>query len=334
MTTSHNVIVIGTAHPHVMGTAALVREMSDAQIVGVWDNDADRLADACKALEAPPFNTLDDALAADPALALVGAVASERPDLICMLLAAGIPIWADKPVAVTHDGLSQIMHAANGCATPLSAGLSYRGDPLVLAAKGAIEQGRIGKLVRSMACGPHKLRPEIRPDWHWTRDNGGILIDIGSHHADIGCWFHDAEPKTITAMHANFTQPDHPAFQDFGQAQVRFDDGSMAHFEVDWLNPDSIEHFGDTRFWFLGTTGKIELRLGDEVSARIWTSDALEDLTPADEDAHAWEIRLLRDLCNGRQGDIPKDDIFRATRVTLEAFDSAEHDSKALPYFK
>jgi predicted dehydrogenase len=278
------------------------------------------------------MGSLDEALGCGPSLAIAAPVPDERPDLICRLLEAGVPTWVDKPMAVTHAGLDQVMAAAARWATPLSVGLSYRGDPLVRAARAAVAGGRIGKLVRTMACGPHKMLAGIRPAWHWTKRNGGILIDIGSHHADIVCWFAEGKPVTVTGMHTNVSQPEREEFQDFGQAQVRFDDGSLGHYEVDWLNPDSIEHFGDTRFWFQGTAGKIELRLGDEVSARIWTGERVEDIEPVGEDAHAWERRLLEELCAGKQGDLSKGDAFGATRVTLEAYESAEDGSAAVAH--
>jgi len=152
------------------------------------------------------------------------------------------------------------------------------------------------------------------------------LIDIGSHHADLCCWFADRCPIWVSALHGNYSEPEHPQFQDFAQVSMRFGGGALAHWEVDWLNPESMKHFGDTRVWLQGTTGKIELRLGEEVSGTIWTHQSpacpleVDDIEPAED----WTRRLLGDLAHGRPCAIPQEDVWRAARVTLWAFDSAQ----------
>jgi hypothetical protein len=87
-----------------------------------------------------------------------------------------------------------------------------------------------------------------------------------------------------------------------------------------------MEHFGDTRTWIQGTTGKIEVRLGDERSGYIWTAESAGQ--PLDTSPYpgveAWTTRLIEDLCAQRPCAIDQDDVWRASRVSLCAFDSAE----------
>lgn len=327
------VVVLGAAHPHVLSLAGSVSNVQGAELAGVWDDDPVRRAATSKKLGVSGISLLDEALALEPALALIGAVPCDRAALARRAIESGASVLADKPLAVTHQALDETIEAVRRFERPIITYYPYRGDPFIRAAKVALKAGRIGRLVRVMSCGPHKLNASTRPAWHWTRkENGGCMIDVGSHHADVCCWFADESPNWICSTHCNISQPQHPEFQDFAQAQLGFPSGAVGHVEADWLNPASMKHFGDTRTWIQGTTGKIEVRLGDERSAFIWTEDVasapLEKLD--DQDEPAWTVRLMEDLCHGRPCAIPQDEVWRASRVTLDAFDSAEAGGRAI----
>lgn len=326
------VVVLGTDHPHVFALAEAARDGEKTELVGVYDADAAQRSTATDKLGVAGFASVDEALAAEPALVLIGAVPSERAKLAQAAVEAGAAVLVDKPLALNEAALTSLQSAVAQHGKPVIVYYPYRGDGLVLAARRAIEAGRIGKLVRIFAAGPHKLNAPTRPGWHWTRaGNGGALIDIGSHHADLCCWIAGASPTWLSATHDNFSQPDHPEFQDFAQGQMRFPDGTLAHLEVDWLNPASMKHFGDTRFWFQGTRGKIELRLGDEKSGYLWTNEvAQQPLTPAEIDMDAWTQQLVDDLATGQPPAIPQDEVWRTSRVTLSLFASAERGGEPI----
>jgi predicted dehydrogenase len=328
------IIVLGTAHAHVFGIAASIPGARDCELVGVWDEDTARRAAAAEKLGAPAFDSLDEALGAEPDLALIAAVPCDRAGLARRVIEAGGAALADKPLAVTHEELDRSIEAVERFGGPILTYYPYRGEPALRAAKEALDDGRIGKLVRALSCGPHKLNPSTRPDWHWTRaGNGGCMIDVGSHHADIVCHMAGETPDFICAVHTNVGHPEHPEFQDFAQAQLRFPSGVVGHVEADWCTPESMKHFGDTRTWIQGTTGKIEVRLGDVKTHEIWTQT--EAAKPLDmrafPDVGQWTSMLIEDLCHDRDCGIEQRDIWRASRVSLHAFDSAEAGGKAIP---
>lgn len=328
-----DIVVLGTAHPHIFDLAKAVTDIDNAQLVGVWDPDTKRLTQAAKRLASPPIQSLAKALAIKPALALIGAVPKSRASLARQAIRAGAAVLADKPLAVTHGELDKTIEAFEKYRRPVITFYPYRGEPFIRAAKATLDTGSIGKLVRVMSCGPHKLNPNIRPDWHWTRrHNGGCIIDVGSHHADICCWVAGEAPDWLCATHVNLSRPRRRGFQDFAQAQLRFPCGALGHIEADWVNPESMNKFGDTRTWIQGTTGKIEVRIGDERSGYVWTKKEAEkplDITPY-ESGHQWMVNLITDLSHDRPIDIPQQEVWRASRVTLHAFDSAQAKGKPI----
>ncbi len=322
-------VILGTAHGHIFGMAECARASKKLELAGVWDDDATRRKTAAEKMGIPEIKTLEEALAMKPAVAMTTAVPGTRVSIAEQCAAAKVPILVDKPLAVTRDALERIIAAQKKSGTPVITYYPYRGDPHMQAAKAMLDSGAIGKLVRIFSAGPHKINASQRPYWHWTaEDNGGALIDIGSHHIDNCCWLANGSPEWVSAIHANFDQPSHGGFQDFAQAQLRFASGAFAHVEVDWLNPPSMRNFGDTRVWIQGTHGKIEIRHGDESLAHFWTDQvAQQPLDPGDRPSiDGWTTLLLEDLAAGGKGFIPQEEVWRTSRATFDAFESAQHD--------
>jgi predicted dehydrogenase len=325
------VAVFGTAHPHIYALAATAAALEEVEMVGVYEPDAGNRQEAEKRLGINATDDLDAILGLQPHLVLIGALPAQRAELAQQAMARGATVLMDKPIALTHAALEQLIAAQEKADRPAIVYFPYRGDPMVLAAKAALDKGVIGKLVRIFSSGPHQLHADNRPDWHWTRDgNGGAMIDIGAHHADICCFFADQSPCWISSLHVNASQGEHKTFQDFAQAQIRFPNGVLGHLEVDWLNPESMEYFGDTRLWMQGTKGKIEIRIGDVVEARIWThQEADKPLdTSGIQSLEEWDAQLIGDLINDRPCVIPQADVWRGSRVTLHAFDSASRNGQ------
>jgi len=330
-----NVVVLGVAHSSIFDMAAAAQRLRSAKLVGVYDDNPEHRDAASQRLNVPAIGTVDEALNQAPAVVLIGAEPEKRVGLVEQAVAVGAAVLVDNPPVVTHEALDRLIAAGKHYSKRILTHQPYRGMPLIRAAKSACDAGIIGQIVRIFTTGPHKLRAGRRPGWHWTRrGNGGILIDIAAHGFDLACWFAGQHPRTVTAHHSNASQPDHPQFQDFGQAQVRFPCGMLANVEADWLATDSLKVFGDARVWIQGTQGKIEMYFGDEVTSGIWTSDVAGeplDTTPycsADE----WTAALMEALATGGDCDYAQCDVWRVSRVSLYAFDSAQAEGRPVSW--
>lgn len=321
------VVLLGAAHSIAFKMARGVEQSRSLKLFGVYDENAALRNEAAQRLGVPAIAEIDTALACTPAIALVGSVPAQRAGLAQRALESGAAAIVDNPLALTHDALDQLIAAVDKYDRPVVTYQPGRGNPMVLAAWDAYQAGRIGDLVRVFVNGPHKIRPAKRSHWHWTRTgNGGILIDIGGHSFDFCCWFAGAEPDTITAFHANHNWPQHPEFQDFSQATIRFTNGVLANVEQDWLAVDAMQSFGDARLWLQGTKGKIELYMGDQTLAKIWTHETAGedlDLSPY-PGVDAWTVKLIEDLAAGHDGNIRQHQVWHPTRAALLALDSAQ----------
>lgn len=328
-----DVIILGAAHSHVNSLASTAATTEGLRLIGVFDHDAARADELAGRFKLATYASLDEALAHRPALVIIDAEPALRADYAARTLEAGAAALVDKPLALNDADLDDLIARAAGKSRQVVAYYPYRGFPELLSARKAIADGRIGRLVRIMAHGPHKQNAHLRPDWHWTRaGNGGIFMDIGAHHADLCLWMAGERPTWLLARQENHTQPDYPEFQDFALAMLRFPGGLLGSIELDWLNPTCMKNFGDTRFWFQGTGGKIEIRLGDERAAMLWDDSTCGqplDLTGF-PDCDAWTRKLMLDLAHGRPCGIEPRETWDATRLTLRLFDSAAAGGRPL----
>jgi len=125
-----------------------------------------------------------------------------------------------------------------------------------------VKAGAIGRVVQTIGLGPHRMTPKTRPAWFFERPRfGGILCDIGSHQFEQFLTYAGAADAQVQhAAVANYAHPDHPAFQDFGEAALLADNGATNYVRVDWFTPKGLGTWGDGRTMILGDKGTIELR--------------------------------------------------------------------------
>ena len=86
-----------------------------------------------------------------------------------------------------------------------------------------VRAGAIGDVLQTVGLGPHRLNAPSRPDWFWDRQRfGGVLCDLATHQTDDFLTFTGATRAEVVAAQAdNLRHPQHPAFEDFGDAMVR-----------------------------------------------------------------------------------------------------------------
>jgi len=60
------------------------------------------------------------------------------------------------------------------------------------------------------------------------------IVDCGVHYVDIMCLMTGAKPISVSAIGARLTDEIAPDMYNYGQLQVRFDDGSVGWYEAGW----------------------------------------------------------------------------------------------------
>ena len=149
-------------------------------------------------------------------------------------LAAGIPTYVEKPLALTVSEGTEVRDAAAGAMCAV--GFNYRFNRLYAEARRQIASGRAGPVrrVRSSFC----VAGGTLPEWKRRRvTGGGALLDLASHHIDLLMFLLDARVEAVSARIQSVESED-----DVADLRMRLENGIEAsgHFS---LRADPQERF-------------------------------------------------------------------------------------------
>jgi len=325
---------IGIDHRHIFGMSAnLIAE--GAEFVGWWtQGEPEPLDGFMKRFPDVPRVADAQALLDDPEISLIviSCIPRDRAAWAVRAMEAGKDVMSDKPGCTTLAQLAEIRAVQAKTGRIWSIDFSERFEvPSVTKAAELVAEGAIGKVVQTVGLGPHRLNRATRPDWFFDRDAyGGILTDIASHQIDQFLFFTGSASAEITlASVANFSNPDDPGLQDFGEVALRSDTGH-GYIRVDWYTPDALPTWGDGRLTILGTEGYIELRKYVDVGGREGTDHLVlvNGLRCENIDASGaglpYFARLIADIRNRTETAMPQAHAFTVMELALTAQAMAE----------
>lgn len=203
-------------------------------------------------------------------LVLTAAIPCDRAPLGIAVMQHGKDFMSDKPGFTTLDQLAEARRVQANTGRIYSVCFSERLlHRATIRATELVKAGAIGRVVQTIATGPHQLKLTPRPKWFFQRDQyGGIINDVGSHQADQFLFFTGSTRAEVVASQiANYRYAEYPELEDFGDALLR-GDGGTGYFRVDWLTPDGLGTWGDGRLIVLGTEGYIEVRKNCDIGGR------------------------------------------------------------------
>lgn len=263
-------VALGLDHRHIYGMVGNM-EAVGVPCLGYWtEGMPETLAGFEKRFpHLKRFATLEAALDAGADLALISAIPADRAALACQAMRRGMDVMTDKPGVTTLAQLDDVKACVAETGRIWSVNFSERFEvPSVTLADTLVREGAIGRVVQTVGLGPHRLNRATRPDWFFKRARfGGILTDIGAHQIDQFLHFTGSTTATVTnAYQANYANPADPELMDFGEINLRSDQGT-GYVRVDWYTPDALPTWGDGRLTILGTDGYIELRKYVDVGA-------------------------------------------------------------------
>ncbi len=251
-------------HGHIYG---MVQSLLSAggTLSYVYDEDPEELQRFCAAFpQAKVARSLAEILD-DKQVRMVAAadIASDRAALGLKVMDAGKDYFTDKTPFTT---LEQVEAVRAKAAQTKQKYMVYFSERLhvesAIYAGNLIQAGVIGKVLQVIGMGPHRLNAPSRPDWFFKKEQyGGILCDIGSHQIEQFLFYTGAKDAQVAySQIANYSNPEYPELDDFGDAMLVADNGATNYFRVDWFTPDGLGSWGDGRLFVLGTEGYIEVR--------------------------------------------------------------------------
>lgn len=319
---------LGLDHFHAFGQVAMLLR-SGAELKG-WYGSGDDLSPLFEKSFPQVRRAADPrAILEDSSIALVScaAVPDRRARLAIEAMRHGKDVLVDKPGAVTLRELEELRAAQRETGRIWMVFFSERLESrATVKAVELVQSGAIGRPLQTVGLGPHQLGLTPRPDWFWDpRRSGGILGDLATHQIDqfltvTGC----EEVEIASAQVANFSHPERPEFEDFGDLLLRAPEAT-GYARVDWYTPAGLGTWGDGRLFILGTEGAIEVRkncdpAGREGGDHLFLVDGERTLhLDCRGEPLPFGPALLRDVTERSETALRQDHAFRVTEIALRA---------------
>ena len=167
-------------------------------------------------------------------------------------LKAGKHVFLEKPMASTMPDCRKIAKAAHATDRYFMVGHICRFNPRYAAAKAAIEEGSIGKIVSAYAR--RNIPAFVTED---ILNKIGPIIGDGVHDTDLILWYTGAKVVSAYAQTVDVRGKKHP---DLGWTMFRLDSGATAVLENVWMLPDTTAFQIDERMEIIGTEGSIHIQ--------------------------------------------------------------------------
>lgn len=256
--------MVGLDHGHIGGMSTGLQE-AGATLKWIYDPDPLKIAYYSRLYPDAKIASCEEEVLQDKDVSLIASatITSKRCELGMRVMDAGKDYFTDKAPLTTLTQLELAKQKVKETGRKYAVYYSERlhVEDAVFAGQ-LIQQGAIGKVIQTIGMGPHRLNPSTRPKWFFQKEYyGGILCDIGSHQIEQFLYYTGATDASIThSQIANYSHPEYPELDDFGDATLVADNGATGYFRVDWFTPDGLSTWGDGRTFILGTDGYIELR--------------------------------------------------------------------------
>ncbi len=169
---------------------------------------------------------------------LAEALAQDRPDGVIVatpnqlhvanaddVVAAGIPVLIEKPVADDAAAAAGLVGRAEQAGVPILVGHHRRHNPIIREAKRLMESGRLGR-IRSINGSFWVAKPDDYFEVKWRRERGAGPIFINLIH-DVDLFRHlIGEVESVHAMESNAARGH--AVEDTATVLLRFTNGALA----------------------------------------------------------------------------------------------------------
>jgi predicted dehydrogenase len=200
-------------------------------------------------------------------------------EIVVAAAAAGKHVLCEKPMAMDAAECGLMISACEAARVKLQIGFMRRYARDFVAAKAALDSGKIGEpvLIKSLTRGPSVPQP-------WMYDiakSNGPLAEVNSHDIDALRWFAGDDMAEIYAIAGNYRCPEaraeFPDFYDTVSMTVRFAKGAQGMID----GAVSVGYGYDARLEVLGTKGVLFVGSLEESSLVVCSAAGSELGTPA-----------------------------------------------------
>ncbi len=210
--------------------ARVYAEMDDVDLVAVADPTSEVLAKVAQRHRVRTYTHYHDMLDREQLDLVSIAVPTEQHFAVaCDTLRAQVPTLVEKPIAATVAEGAALVALAREVGVMLTIGHIERFNPAIIALKGQLELGALGRVyqIHVRRIGPFPARIK----------DVGVVVDLATHDLNIMHYLTDSH---VTQLHAEVGQRLHTAHEDLLSAVLRFENDIIGVLDINWLAPTKV----------------------------------------------------------------------------------------------
>lgn len=286
---------------------ANLRKLEPAAHMTIWHRQSE--AEGEKEVPVPECSlvySLEDALEAQPDVALITGPASQHIDVGLALAQKGIHLFIEKPLSNSLDGVDTLIDLCRRQSLVLMVGYNFRFYRPLQVMRQAIIEGRVGCPIAFRAEVGQYL-PEWRPGSDYRQSvsarrslGGGAVLEL-SHELDYARWLL-GEVKAVSAWVAHLSSLEIDV-EDTAEIILQFENGAIGSVHLDMVERACVRTCR-----VIGTEGTLKW---DGLTHRLQlfsaAKDAWADLHPAkDIDRNEMYLEELKHFLHCvRQDEVP-----------------------------
>jgi len=150
-------------------------------------------------------------------------------DIASKALRSGKHVMVEKPMCSTVEQAQELIRIAEETGSRLMVGHIERYNPVVAFCKDLLDKDKFGKVVslssRRVSSFPARIR------------DVGVVMDLGIHDIDVIRYLIG---RPVVGVYAQVGSSGQTQFEDHANMLLKFDSGTIAHLEVNWLTPMKV----------------------------------------------------------------------------------------------
>jgi predicted dehydrogenase len=289
----------------LLGTGAMAErhvhffnQIAGCTIVAGVDISEPRLKAFCELHNIPRYFTdLEEAIAWGE----YDAVTNVTPDAVhysttMRLIAAGVPMLCEKPLAPTYSEALAMTEAAGQAKVVAMVNLRYRGLPVIQKARALVDDGTIGAVrhidaayLHSWLVGNHWGDWRTKETWLWRLSSAhgskGVLGDLGIHILDLAAYVAGEMPASVHCRLKTFPKAEGERIGAYGLdandsfiMSIEFDGGALGVVHASrWMpgyaNAQKLGIYGtkgSLEIWFESEKMGLKVCAGEDVHTQTW----------------------------------------------------------------
>jgi len=196
-------------------------------------------------------------------------------------LAAGKPVYCEKPLAVSLEQAEQMQQAAKAAGVVTRVGYNYQHNPIIQLARDMIQCGELGQIISFQGEFSEDFMADPTSPWSWRCEAahaGGALADLGSHLLAMARYLLGdveavcADSQTVHSQRpasASNAEQRAIAVDDQVHALLRFTNGARGTVSSSWLKHGYKNHLSFEISGTLGTLAFDQERLNELRLCRV-----------------------------------------------------------------